>query len=181
MFNKVQIKDGRIIYALFDIAESSIKFKEYDITDGKEKVIFTDTYNDNNDILYDLSDFDADLTHGYIVADIVNNTKQYTSYLALYDLNKKTKSILAKKSADSVFSTSIEYPNIAFEIDKDIHLYNIEKNKDDLLVKCNGKAKNVDIRDGYISWNENKIYVYSNNYFSYYCVLYWDVLVHKRF
>ena len=81
--------------------------------------------------------------------------------MTLYDLNKKTKRVLAKKSAEYSFSTSIDYPNIAFEMDKDIHLYNIEKNKDDFVIKCNGKARNVDIRDGYISWNENKIYVYS--------------------
>ena len=67
MFNRVQIKDNKIIYAVFDISESSILYKEYDIESGKDKILFTDTYKD---ILYDLNAFDIDLSNGYIVADI---------------------------------------------------------------------------------------------------------------
>lgn len=161
MFNRVQIQDNKIIYVVFDISESSIIYKEYDILDGKEKILFTDKYKDDNKILYDLNGFDIDLSNGYIVADIADKTEQYKSYLTLYDLNKKTKCVLAKKSLESSFSTSINYPNIAFEMDKYIHVYNIKKNKDDFTIICNGRVRNVDIRDGYISWNENRIYVYS--------------------
>ena len=78
--------------------------------------------------------FDIDLKNGYMIIGARSSDKKNVTFnlLTLLDIKNKKKTLLAKSSEK--ISTSIHYPNVAFQIKDKIHAYNIEKKKYDFVI-----------------------------------------------
>lgn len=105
--------------------------------------------------------FDIDLKNGYMIIGARSSDKKNVTFnlLTLLDIKNKKKTLLAKSSEK--ISTSIHYPNVAFQIKDKIHAYNIEKKKDDFVLQCGKIPCNTIIKDDYVIWNDDKLSIYS--------------------
>lgn len=153
----IKIKDNKIIYTLF--TNNGVYIMNYDIDNNKVGLIYSIPYTDRD--LIGLYSFDIDLKNGYmIIGSKISDKKNGTvNLLTLLDIKNKKKTLLAKSSQE--ISTSIYYPNVAFQIKDKIHMYNIEKKKDDFVLQCGKNPCNVEIKDDYVIWNDDKLSIYS--------------------
>lgn len=156
--NYIQLHDGNLFYCLYssnsDCLCNSIVFM-YNLDNKQEKQIYTlkPTKEDNEGII----SFDVDIEKGYLVCQESDNS---TEQLVLIDLKKNSKKTLAR--TQGMFSLELSYPNIAFTLNNDIHVYNIEKNDDDLCFKCDDTPMaGIVFKDKKLVFCTKEIYCYS--------------------
>ena len=78
--------------------------------------------------MYFINSFDIDMNSGYIICCIYDDKNN--GYLKLVNFKNNSQKVLAKFEND--VKVNINYPNVVFTLNNDIHIYNIKARKKDI-------------------------------------------------
>lgn len=126
----------------------------YDIENKNEQSIYTNKLSEGKNV--EIINFDVDIEKGFLICQESDNS---TERLVLVNLNKNSRRILAK--TQGMFELCLKYPQVVFSLGKDIHIYNIEKDDDDLCIKCDDASHGIDLVNNKLIFITKKSYCYS--------------------
>lgn len=153
----MKVYNGKVFYCLYkqtdnDSCESAVYM--YDIENKNEQRIYTNERSEDKNV--GIISFDVDIEKGFLICQESDNNYER---LELINLNKNSRRILAKTKG--MFELRLNYPQVVFNLDKDIHIYNIEKDEDDLCIKCDDAPYGIDLVDNKLIFTTKKSYCYS--------------------